>query len=247
MLVASTSILIVAPSFGITVPQAPVFPSLPDIGGQGNQSATFAFSETHDFVYSSAVSTFLYFPSFTPDKRLEFDPGTFPNIESFTIQRYGTDWIIPNWYREPLYYLNKSPVLLLNAQTIVNNFNGTYSTFQIDSDPQYLDYVSFSPLPGFASMTASWNSGHGFRVWMYGNSYVPPSWTDQLSADLTFLGALVGYFIYFVAYLISVAGFMFSLLGFVPALAGGIGLLITVLFAGSLLQFIRGIGEGSNK
>lgn len=250
MLVTATAFGIVAPSLGIAVPEAPVFPSLPDIGGQGNQSATYPFSETHELVAGDG-NTYVLYPSLTPDKRVGYEiyGTTIFSSGVFVVQRFGTIFLIPYWYNEPIFYLNKTQISRFTPQLVVDNFDGSYATFVVDSNNTgYQALVRFSPLSGYADMVSSWNVGHGFTVWLAAHEYTPPDWTEQVVADLTFLASILGYFVYFLAYLVSMASVLFSVIGLVPALASGIVVLITIAFVGSLLMFIRGIGGGgSNK
>jgi hypothetical protein len=78
------------------------------------------------------------------------------------------------------------------------------------------------------------------------------NWTISLtnmsgisSFFITIGGALV-YFLSFLAYGVAIIAVSFTLLGFVPWVATALSAIIFILFAGSLLMFLRG-GSGESK
>jgi hypothetical protein len=255
MLMASATFAIIAPSLGIKVPTAPTFPSLPDLDVQGNLTlGTWAFGPETHVISLFGTSGEIKFTDFSPDKKIDLNfGGPWPFAPSllpyFDFQRYGSALIFPWWYTEPISKLDGTSIgNYLNAQTIVNNYNGTYSTFIIDNgNKQYQAYVSFSPLPGYSSIVDSWNVGHGFTVTMYGNAYAPPAWTDQAVSYLTWFGSAVAYFVYFASYIIQMAGLLvtFFTAGFIPTGVGAAAIILVVLiFIGSILMFLRGSSGG---
>jgi hypothetical protein len=264
ILISSTAFALVAPSMGFgldVVKQQPKFPVMPDLNASGNQTALvgggWAFSETQDIVGGAGHA--VAFNSFNPKKQLQ-TAEIIPTLgflgsyqEGYRFQRWGTWFIMPTWYNEPICLLNGSyPTEAgddhydISAQTILDNYNGTYSTFIIDNgNAQYMAYASFSPLPGYSDIASSFNSGHGFTVWVYGNAYAKPSWTDQVVNFLTWIGAMVGFFVAYAYWIALMAGLVVTALsaGFIPGMIGTVIILfVGIAFVGSLLMFIRGIG-----
>lgn len=250
--VSSGIFSIVAPSLSIKTPDPPSFPNLPDLGYQGNISAPWAFNETHAVhVYDSSYEIVIY-SGFNPAKEVRFTVPSKIFTQALFVYRYGSVVIIPWWYQEPLYYMDGGKIGNLTPQIIVDSYNGTYSNFIVDMGNKdgYEAYMSISPLPGYSDMVSSWNSGHGYQIMLYGNEYSKPSWSDQIVAYLGWFGALLSYFVYFIAYMISMVGLMLTFLtfGFIPSAVGSIIIvLVTTLFIGSLLMYIRGIGHGGGK
>ncbi len=266
LLIGSAAFGIIAPSFNIDVPDAPVFPNLPDLSVQGNLTGDYAFSETHDVIFDTGqLSGLVKFTTFSPDKQVitklegpsfwtapidvllsTIGLSTVNLYPVYVVERYGTFLIVPHWYNEPISFLNGTDISHLTPQIIVDNYNGSYSNFVVDKGNNlYECFMSFSPLPGASSMAESWNSGHGFVVWLYGSAYSPPEWTTQAVAYLTWFGSVIAYFVYFIAYIIQLCAVLFTTLGALPALANGIIILIVITFIGSLLVYLR--GGGGNK
>jgi hypothetical protein len=264
MLVLSGAFYIIAPTFGVDVPVAPKFPQFPNLNAQGNQSinATYPFDDIQTAQLAPAVKpqpvtlTFEDGTNTPKHATLNLDDLSFGLSGYFTFERYGTAIIIPWWYRQPIFYTNGTelPLTTLNVQTISDNYNGTASTFIIDKgNNQYERYVSFYPMPGYANIVESWNGknstmlGHGFQVRMYGWAYASPDWLTQIVAYLTFFASVIGCFIAYLGWLISVlAAFIHVLsIGLIPSQVAYIfGILVGILFVGSILMFLRG---GNNK
>lgn len=255
MLITSSCFGIAAPSFGVTVPSAPVFPVLADLGVNGN------FSDTYAFVETKTVGAYdVQFPAFVPDKNVKFDYDFFDSsIQFFKIQRSGSILVTNIWYDEPIFYANGTTInqgtqtsWLYNAlnektltpQTIVDNYKAGQSLFIVDKGTNYECYAAFSPLPGYSTMLSSWNEAKGFTLKLYGNSYEAPNWVDQVAAYLTWFGNIIAYLVYFIAYIIQIASVLFVTLGLMPQLAAGVVILIIIAFIGSLLMFLRGNGGG---
>jgi hypothetical protein len=251
MLMASATFAVVAPSLNIKVPKAPTFPIIPDLNAQGNQTALlgggWAFNETHQVSAWQDVP----FTSFHTHKHVITQSGFDGDV--FLFEREGSFIYIPMSFREPISRLDgtsisSGPSAALKVQMIVSSFNGSYSTFIIDDgNNAYMAYVSFSPLPGYGNMVDSWNSGHGFTVMMYGDAYQPLSWTDQVGIYLDWFASVIGYFVYFAAYIIAMAGLFLTFMtaGFIPnAVGSGIIILVSVVFVGSLLMYLRGNSGG---
>lgn len=253
ILIVMTAFAVVAPQFihGIRLPQAPEFPILPDLQGQGNQTGGgWAFNQTK-FVTATNETTF---DAFNPDKRLSWDIGVnFAGVtqtvyQGFSVFRAGTWAIFPVWYGEPVSYLDGSPTAFprkVTTQEIVDNFDGQYSIFAIDQgNNMYEAYVFFSPLPGYADLVSSWNIGHGFTVMMVGNTYEQPTWTDQVVNYLGFGAAIIGFFIYEAAYAVDMMGIAGQLIAGPNSIGGAVGsgvaVLVIIIFAGAMLMFIRG-------
>lgn len=235
MIVVGGAIGIIAPSLGATSVVAPTMPSFPSLDVQGNLTATYPFDETHNCTSGHTLS----YTDFNPDKQV-VTSGT-----GIAIQIPG--WLGLWWDTEPSYYINGTQTGALYAQTIVNNANGTSSYFIVHlGSNQYQAYVKVSPIAGYATLTDSWNIGHGFTVRIYGSVYTPLSWTDQASAYLTFAGSIIGYVLYFIWYMISIVGVLLVLMGLSPVLAGGAVILAITLFIGSLLLFLRGTGDATS-
>ena len=241
VLVVASGIGIIAPSLGVEVPTAPVWPTLPDLSVQGDLNETNPFNQSWPV---DAVNNNVLYDEFSPDKSVFLSLRYGSTFKTFEFKRYGTVVIIPWWYNEPIVELDGDPInaeYYLTAQEIINNFNGTYSTYVIDSGNNlYECTASFYPLEGYSNMIDSYNTGGGFQVWMYGSAYALPDWTEQAAAYLGWIGALIGYFVYFVAYMVGMAGVMFTLIGLSPELGAGIIILIITVFIGSLLMFLRG-------
>jgi hypothetical protein len=240
---------IVAPSFvkGINVPDAPKFPSLPDLTGQGNLNATYPFNQTFLIQGYETVK----FDNFNPDKLVVTKPNAL-GTDILQVQRFGS--VIAGfgfWYDEPISYLDgrsvpkiAGAVYGVSIQAISDNFNGTYSTFVVDSgSKEYECYMSISPRAGYTDLVSSWNVGHGVRVMLYGSAFVAPSWLDQIGAYLYFGGSIIAFFVLEVWYAVQMMGIFGELFGLSSALAGALTLLV-ILFAGAMLMFIRG---NSNK
>jgi hypothetical protein len=249
MLIVTGSFGIIAPSFGISVPASPTFPSFPDLNAQGSVNATYPFSETHNVTTSGIGITGygdsdpVYFNTFNPDKRVFFHLRAISG-SYVVVQRLGTNIIIPWWYDEDIFFTNGTSIYP-SPQTIVDNYNGTYSTFVVDQgNNEYEATLEFSPIAGYGNMADSWNTGNGFTLWIHGSAYAPADWLAQVSAYLTFIGAIIGYTLYFIWYMIQMASALFVVIGLVPALAYGITALVIIILVGSILLFIRG---GINK
>jgi small-conductance mechanosensitive channel len=250
VLVATAAVAIVAPSLGITVPDPPIFPTLEESNYAGNVSATWAFVESHPVIAFSTVK----YAAFNPDKHVNVVHQGFTG-QGYQVERWSPWWIIPNWIAEPVSTTSHvkipsiptigTPSTIISTTLIISTYDGRNATFIVDDgNKQYMCYIAFSPLPGATTMQDSWNRLHGFNVLLYGNAYSPPSWTDQLAADLVFLGSLIAYCVYFIGYIIGMSSLLFELLGFSPVLAGGVVMLIFIAFIGSILMFFRG---NSNK
>lgn len=254
---------IAAPSFGVPdVPPMPNFPTLPNAIAAGNYSATYAFSETHTV---KAYYNYVDYSAFEPLKEVVIGRSIPPFPDYFVCQIPTTAlWIIPSSRGEPffymtgeaIYYRDDSPTSLLNraaysptqlsAQEILNNFNGSYSTFIVDkNDKEKTCFISFSPLPGFGDMANSWNVGNGFTVWLYGNAYTPPDWISQAGALLNFVGNVIGYFAAFAYWVFLISGVLGAVLfGISPTLGGALVVLVSILLVGAVLMFMRGSSGG---
>jgi hypothetical protein len=271
MVMASAAFVIVAPKFGVKTPQPPTFPTLNALDYQGNLTASssgstgstpnnnpFPFSEAKAVTMAdadvSSVRTILGFNVFFPLKGMYIVPAN--GNDYFIVQRAGSPWVT-----EPIMdssgnnlgsffdFSSLDTVIGPTPQEIANDFNGTYSTYTIDNgNNQYMAWMSFYPLPGYSDMISSWNSGHGFMVWMYGYAHSTPTWLDSVTNDLNWFGALVGYFVGFAVYLasVSVAFTTFLTSPVFGAYAEGVGavivILVAILFIGALLSFLRGGG-----
>lgn len=246
LLIASVTAGVLAPYVGealdidLNIPEAPVFPNLPNLAVQGNFSVEFPFDETHQIYARGNVK----YTAFSPDKAIEFQSLTLFAPQYFTIERFGADNYIPWWYIEQVYTTHGQQVVL-TAENIINAYDGSVSLFIVDyGSPYYEAYVAFSPLTGYSSIYESWNSGEGFTCRMYGQAYSEPDWLTSAGAYLGWFGSTIAYFVYFLAYIIVMAGTLFTLLGLAPALSGGVIILIVIAFCGSILMFIRGSAGG---
>jgi hypothetical protein len=258
MLVLSGAFYVIAPTFGVDVPVAPKFPKFPNLDAQGNQSvnATYPFDAIKSVQLVPAVKvqpvTVTFEEGTNTPKRATLEIDTFTLSGYFTFERYGTAFIIPWWYRQPIFYTNGTelPLTTLNIQKIRDNYNGTCATFIIDKgNDQYERYVSFYPLPGYANIVESWNGinstmlGHGLQVRMYGFAYASPDWLTQIVAYLVFFASVIGCFVAYLGWLVTVlAAFIHVLsIGLIPSqVAYVLGILVGILFIGSMLMFIRG-------
>ncbi len=267
-------LLLITVGFGLVAPSVypdlvsnpmykmPTLPTLQTGYARGNFTSSYAFDETHDVV---AYYNYVDFNQFIPHKEAVIGRAVPPFPDYVVIQHEATSFsVIPTSEEEPFYYLNgkaiyhqnDNPENLLNrivytptqlsGQEIINNRNGTTSTFIINKDdPNKFGWVDFTPLSGYSTLVDSWNNGNGFTVRIYSDSYTPPSWTEQLVAVLAFVGQLIGFFGQFVVWLFIMGGLLSSvLLGLSPALGGVVMALIGIIFIGSILMFLRG---GSNK
>lgn len=225
------------------VPKQPVYPNFPDLSIQGNFSSTYAFDESHIVADNGNTK----FTAFQPDKAVEYQWLSLN--PHFTIERYGTDSVVPWWYEEPVYYLDGSKATLTPQAIIDAGIDGEKAQFIVDGNSsKYGAFADFTPLTGYSTLNESWTTGHGFNLRMYGNSYADPDWITQAGAYLSWFGALIAYFLYFLGYMVLSAGYLFTLLGVAPAISGGIIILVAVAFFGSILMFIRGnSGGGSGK
>jgi len=274
MLVASASFDVVAPSFHIKVPEPPTFPTFNSLDYQGNLTAAnsnftgpitpnnnpFPFSETKAVTMADAdadtVNKICLFGVFYPQKGMYIIPSG--SNYYFIVQRAGSPWVT-----EPIYddatgqnlgsffdFESLDTVIGPTAQQIVNDFNGTYSTYTVDiGNNQYQAWISFYPLPGATSMVDSFNRLNGFQVWMYGYVHGTPGWLDQITNDLNWLGSVIGFFISFAIYLAgaSIAFTTFITSPIFGAYAQGVGaaivILVAIVFIGALLAFLRGGGS----
>jgi len=253
-------------------PQFPSFSFSSEGNPQANSMGQFAYNETHQIVGNGQTVYFKTFTPDKQIQSITLLPelGIFGSYQGgYRFLRYAT-W---GWANEPVTDLEGNYLNAVNtfgadhfsipAQTIVDDENGVimkwndtikaayenqtfgvYSTFIIDNNnPQYMAYVSFSPLPGYHDLTTSWNVGHGFTVWVYGNAFQKPAWTDQVVDFFLFLGDVIGFFVGYVYWIAQMSGLMVTFLsaGFIPAALGSaLIILVGILFLGSLLMFIRG-------
>jgi hypothetical protein len=132
----------------------------------------------------------------------------------------------------------------VSVQTIVDNYNGTYSTFIVDSNLQFRAFASFSPLPeASGSMTDSWNTYQGFQLWIYTNTYSAPPLLDQIGSYLVFGANIILYFLNYAGYIITVMSFAGTLIGLAPQVGAALMVLLIIMCGGSILMNLRGIGE----
>jgi hypothetical protein len=235
MLLVASGAGIIAPSLGVTAPVAPIFPSFPNLSSQGNLTATFPFDETHN----CTVGTSTLYTDFNPDKSVEVSSS------GLAIKVPGFLGIF--WNTEPSYYINGTATGALYAQVVVDNANATGSFFIVDlGNLEFEAYIQITPITGYTTLLDSWNIGHGFTVRIYGATYQPPAWTDQAVAYLTFAGAIIAYILYYIWFMLSTLGLFFVLLGLSPAIGTGIIMLVTIVFIGAIILFIRGVGDGSS-
>jgi hypothetical protein len=267
LLLITMSFAVVAPSLGLVdlnKPEykMPDFPVLSTGTAMGNVSATWAFSETHDVV---AYYNYVDYNSFNPKREVVIGRSIPPFPDYVVVQRPDTMLgFIPTSTEEPFYYMDGVAIYhehnnavdlanqlaysptQLSGQEIINNRNGTTSTFIVDKDnPNFVIYCQFSPLPGYSSLVNSWNHGNGFTVWLYGNSYQPPAWTDQVVALLSFVGQCIGFMAHFIFWMFLMSGLLISIiLGVSAVLGAAVVSLIGIILVGSILMFLRG---NSNK
>ena len=137
----------------------------------------------------------LLFGVFYPQKGMYIVPNN--GQYYFIVQRAGSPWVT-----EPIFdsqtgkdlgsfydFSSLDTVIGPSAQQVADDFNGTCSAYIVDNgNTQYMAWMAFYPLPGYGNMVNSWNSGHGFKVWIYGYAHGTPSWIDSLTNDLNWLG-----------------------------------------------------------
>lgn len=251
VLIASGAVGIIAPSFNVDVPKAPISPSFPDFKLVGNFSEDNPFDQTRALTAeNSKVGLFemmggLRFNAFQPWKVVIFHSGRWPIPDYFTIARSGyADWYMD----EPISFVNGSSVTKLTPQLIVDNFDGYRSAFVVDRlNKEYEAFAEFTPLADYGSMEQSWNEGHGFTLRMYGKTYQSPDTLQQAGSILLWVGGIIIYIVYFFGYMISTAGVLFTLLGVSPAISSGIVIILLITLVGSILMFLRGSSGGSAK
>jgi hypothetical protein len=234
MLVLSASFAIGAPSVGIQTPVAPTSPSFPGIDLSGTLNSSYTFDQTFNVTTSNSPQIY---NSFEPDKKvyMVFNQGIQVVYASFIFDTM-----------EPVYWLNgtKIPNWIdsLTVTDVVANDDGLgNSTFIVDyGSANYEAYIEFTPIPGYASFVDSWNTGHGFQVRLYGDSYAEPDAIQQTIRYLSFIGAVIGYVFWYIFYIFQMLGLILTVLGLSPVFAG-ITVLITVLVIGALLIYLKGV------
>jgi hypothetical protein len=214
---------------------APKFPVLQNLNGKGN--------EAHEVKAYDTVS----FNTFIPSKQVAVVYGVISldgTGDAYQVRRAGNIlYIIPLWVNEPVYSVafgNKLDQDYITTTSILDNFDGANSTFNVDPGTIYQAYIVFTPLAGYNGMIDSWNNGHGFTVQMYTSLAGSPSWTDQIGSFMSFLANIISYFVLYVIYTVEMMGIAGTLLGLSPVIGGAVAVLVIILFGGSMLMFLRG-------